>query len=93
MNNRRKFIKQLSGLAAMVGLPTAGIAASDFIAQGDCRPMKPLGQHWPGAVELWMPSNKESVSVKTTPPKEVWVLVADQIETVTLPWMPASWTR
>lgn len=35
MNNRRKFLKQLSGLAALVGLPTAGIAASDFIAQGD----------------------------------------------------------
>ncbi len=35
MNNRRKFLKQLSGLAALGGLPTAGIAASDFIAQGD----------------------------------------------------------
>jgi len=40
MNNRRKFIKQLSGLAALVGFPTAGIAASDFIAQGDSNKKK-----------------------------------------------------
>ena len=40
MNNRRKFIKQLSCLAALVGLPTAGIAASDFIAQGDSNKKK-----------------------------------------------------
>ena len=40
MNNRRKFLKQLSGLAALMGLPTAGIAASDFIAQGDTNKKK-----------------------------------------------------
>lgn len=35
MNNRRKFLKQLSGLAAMVGLPTAGIAAINNLNQGE----------------------------------------------------------
>jgi N4-(beta-N-acetylglucosaminyl)-L-asparaginase len=35
MNNRRKFIKQLSGLAALVGLPTAGIAAINNLDQSE----------------------------------------------------------
>ncbi len=35
MNNRRKFLKQLSGLAAMVGLPTAGIAAINNLNQSE----------------------------------------------------------
>ena len=35
MNNRRKFLKQLSGLAALVGLPSAGFAAIDGLSQGD----------------------------------------------------------
>ena len=35
MNNRRKFLKQLSGLAAMVGLPTAGIAAINNLDQSE----------------------------------------------------------
>jgi len=35
MNNRRKFIKQLSGLAALVGLPSTGFAAIDGLSQGD----------------------------------------------------------
>lgn len=40
MNNRRKFLKQLSGLAALVGLPTAGIAAIDGLTQGDTNKKK-----------------------------------------------------
>jgi 1,4-dihydroxy-2-naphthoate octaprenyltransferase len=35
MNNRRKFLKQLSGLAAMVGLPAAGIAAINNLNQSE----------------------------------------------------------
>lgn len=40
MNNRRKFLKQLSGLAALVGLPTAGIAAADLISPYDSNKKK-----------------------------------------------------
>ncbi|MFM8995763.1 MAG: isoaspartyl peptidase/L-asparaginase, partial [Bacteroidota bacterium] len=51
MNNRRKFLKQLSGLAAMVGLPTAGFAAADLISPDDTNKKKGTkkGKHKQGA--------------------------------------------
>lgn len=35
MNNRRKFLKQLSSLAALVGIPAMGLASVDSFSQGE----------------------------------------------------------